>query len=207
MWQCDCNHQNASYSDVCQKCNKQMPQKERNRIYKQRLSFARAALGIDYFKPIETFAKTYVGDDTISVDKISSAFFQVLNIIRKWFANRKKGFIILICIFAVFSALKGFNTPQNKIIRSRTHQISAQKCKVFMDNVSSKIQTRLDCIEFYFDTSETENATQSKQNFNEKMDVLNKNYQIFASHAKKIQNTVTDFIKNSIKEIRNDFSF
>ncbi len=201
MWECNCKQQNSSCYDICQKCNQKMPQRERNRIYKKRLAFARTALGIDYLAPLEKFARKYIGDDTITVEKLSSAFFQLLNIVRKWFVKHKKGVIAALCIYFVYLSLISASSYQNRQIRSYTHQVSVQNSKMFFTHMSDKIEDSAKNAKYFFNTSQTENISDAKQNFNQKIGVLKGNFEIVKGYTSEYTAVAVDFIKTKLKEI------
>lgn len=194
MWYCTCKTANNSITPFCSKCQNPMPQSERNRIYKDRLQNARKALGIDYIGSIEKTARTYLGDDTISIDKLSGAIFQILNIIRKWFIKHKEKLIIFAIFIAFFSSARGIFSHESKQIRSQAKAINKINRSYLTHNMASKIKSIPLKVEFYFENPANSINEESRQRIDEKINIVKDNLK----DAKQI---ATEFVINSIKEM------
>ncbi len=195
MWICSCKAENSLTLPCCSVCGGEMPQSERNRIYKEQLRIAQKKqreMLMRFFKNLLRLGLYKLG---IEEKSFSGVVAIVVEAVRDVFQKYKKGIITVAVAFFVIFGIRGIFNMENQYILQYTHREDSAKRQAFTEHITKKLETVPKAIEYMRDNPSNPTNDEYKIRVEEKLQILRDNFETAKS-------TALEFVEETIEELK-----
>lgn len=196
MWCCiSCKAENKISSSNCVDCGAMMPQRERDRIYKEQLKYAQKKQVARTLQSVTGVLKPVLGDTDVYAENFADILLALVKRIKDIVYKYRIIFIGVLAVLLVIPAIGTTGSYSNRKTLQNTHRMSSVKREVFNEHASAKFKNAFEQFGFYVENPANSVNPEFSQLFEDKKAVL-------ADNTKKITDSVTEFVKDIVEEIK-----